>query len=194
VGDDVGLWVNISELAKLRHRDKGVISRRVARLEAQGLLKTKAGDRGTKLVNVAEFDRATEEATDAVRELNGSGAVGGDVEASAAAPGNPVLAKEQARRASYAADNARLDLEERLGRLVPAEDVLRFHEQMVDAVKRITAELPTRAEEMGATVAKDGFTGGRNFLRRLGRELDEAFADAMDALAARLGRPEEDAA
>lgn len=193
MGSPSGLWVTISELARLRSRDKGVISRRVARLEARGLLTARRGDGGTKLVLLAEFDRATAQATDAVRELNGAPAAEPAV-AATGAPGDLVLSREQARRASYAADLAQLDLDERLRRLVPVDDVHRFHDAMIDAVRRVTAELPTRAEDVAAIVARDGFTGAREFLRRLGRELDAAFAGAIEALADELGRPHGDAA
>jgi DNA-binding MarR family transcriptional regulator len=190
VTEEEGLWVTVTELARLRGRDKSVISRRVDRLEAQGLIKTRRGDRGTKLVLVAAFDRATDESTDAIRELNGAS---GAAVTAPAAPGDPTLAKAQARRADYAADLAKLDLDERLGKVIPVADVLRFHDAAVEEVKRVTSQLPARAEEMGALVAKDGFNGGRDFLRRLGRELDEAFAAGMNALADRLESQKGDA-
>jgi DNA-binding MarR family transcriptional regulator len=50
-------FATISELGRLRGVHKAAISRRVARLEAQGVLQSQRGDRGTKLVNIAEFDR-----------------------------------------------------------------------------------------------------------------------------------------
>ncbi len=189
--DAEGLWATITELAKMRGVDKSAISRRVARLEGLGLVKTRTGKGGTKLVNVAQFDRATAETTDAVRELNGKGADAPSAVAAVPAPGDPVLAREQARRASYAADLAKLDLEERTGVVVRVDDVLRFLDRMVDEAKRVTAQLPARTEEMSALVAKDGFTGGREFLRRVARELDDAFSRAMSALGDKLERPAE---
>lgn len=50
-------WATISELARQRGVSRSAISFRVGRYEALGLLKTRPGKAGSKLVNVAEFDR-----------------------------------------------------------------------------------------------------------------------------------------
>jgi predicted transcriptional regulator len=70
MADEAG-WMSISDLARAIGRDKGGVSRRVSRLEAQGLLKPRVGKAGQKLVNRAEFDRVAGETVDAVREANG---------------------------------------------------------------------------------------------------------------------------
>ena len=110
-------WVTISELARMRGVDKAAISRRVARFESLGLVHPRAGVGRTKLVNIAEFDRAAGETTDAVREANGRGAA----RAPDATGGDPILAREQARRAAVDADLKELDLAERVGELVAVE-------------------------------------------------------------------------
>ena len=51
---------------------KGPLSRRVSRLEAHGLLQTRAGTGGTKLVNVAQFLKAVDQTGDLVKEANGA--------------------------------------------------------------------------------------------------------------------------
>jgi DNA-binding MarR family transcriptional regulator len=56
--------LDITALARLRGVHKAAISRRVARLEAQGPLKSRPGPNGTKLVNVVEFDRAAADNVD----------------------------------------------------------------------------------------------------------------------------------
>jgi DNA-binding MarR family transcriptional regulator len=146
-------WVSISELARMRGVDKAAISRRVRRLEDQGLLRTSEGKHGTKLVNIAEFDRAAGETTDAVRELNGNAS------SQTGAPADPILSREQARRASYDADLKKLDLEERLGQLVSAERVQRAFSDCAHVVSQAAAQLVGRAEENAAAVAKDGVQG-----------------------------------
>ena len=79
-GDEAsGEWLTVSALARARGVDKAAISRRVARLEAAGALTTRAGERGTKLINVAEFNLAVEMTKDAIREANGRAARGNSV-------------------------------------------------------------------------------------------------------------------
>ncbi len=182
-----GLWATISELARLRGVDKAAISRRVTRLEAQGLLQTRHGKGGTKLVNVAAFDRATEETTDAIRELNGAQAAASAVLAPVM-PGDPILAREQARRDAYSADLSKLDLDERLGKLMPVEDHFRILDSIYDPIVRMIDQMPDRADEMEAAEARDGAAGRRNFLRRLALAQREAIDKAMSALAESLAR------
>jgi DNA-binding MarR family transcriptional regulator len=177
--DAEGLWATITELAKLRGVDKSAISRRVARLEGLGLVKTRTGKGGTKLVNVAQFDRATAETTDAVRELNGKGTEPPPAAAAVPGPGDHVLAHEQARRAAYDADLKKLDLDERLARLLPTDAVEDAMAACAEAITRTIEQMPARAEENAAAVAKDGVAGSRAFLRGLARELRDQLARTL---------------
>jgi hypothetical protein len=80
----------------------------VKRLEEGGFIATKTGERGQKLVNVAEFDRAAERTVDAIRAQNGRKARrrSAPIADKALAPPmgdgedefSPILAHEQARR------------------------------------------------------------------------------------------------
>jgi hypothetical protein len=171
-------FATISELGRLRGVDKAAISRRVARLEAQGLLQSQRGARGTKLVNIAEFDRVAGATTDAVRELNGRSAT--------VAPGSlaadPILSREQARRASYDADMKKLDLEERLGQLVSVDRVQRAFSDCAQIVAQAAGQMVGRAEENAAAVAKDGVQGARAWLRAATRDLCEAVARSASLL------------
>ena len=179
--DDVdGYWVTISELARLRAVDKAAISRRVKRYEADGLMQTRPGKGGTKLVSVAQFDRAAGQATDAVRELNGTGAA----VASPAVPGDPSLARQQARRAGYDADLKQLELEERLGKLLPVADVEHAMVACAQELVRVIEQMTARAEECAAGVAKDGVLGARAFLKALARDQRELLARSMTLLGA----------
>jgi DNA-binding MarR family transcriptional regulator len=178
VEGEQGYWLSVSELARLRGVDKAAISRRAKRYEEQGLLKPKAGRGGVKLICVAEFDRAAGMATDAVRELNGAG--GGAAPAPVAATaGDPVLPREQARRAAYDADLKKLDLDERLGKLLPVEDVEHAMVECAEAMVRIIDQVPGRAEEVAAAVASDGTAGARTFLRDFARDLRTRLAQEM---------------
>lgn len=181
--DDVeGYWLSVSGLARQRGVDKAAISRRLARYEAQGLMKSRLGKGGVKLINVAEFDRAAGEATDAVRELNGSGA-GAPAMGIAAAPGDPILAREQARRASYDADLKKLELEERLGELIPVGDVREAIAALGETFVRALDQMPSRAEEGFAEATKGGLAGFRIFLRSLANGVRDTVERDLKALA-----------
>jgi DNA-binding MarR family transcriptional regulator len=158
--------LSVTELARQRGVDKAAISRRARRYEEQGLLHPRTGKGGAKMINVAEFDRAAGEATDAVRELNGSqgGAAAAPV---AAAPGDPSLARQQARRAGYDADLKELELKERLGELVPVNDVEEAIVALSENFVRALDQIPARAEEGLAEASKGGLAGFRAFLRAL---------------------------
>lgn len=180
-----GLWVSVSDLAARKGVTKQTIAEKVARLEAQGLLSTRPGKGRAKLVNLAEFDRAIGETGDAIREMAAASA------RSPAAPtpvvpdgADPILAKEQARRVAYQADLAKLDLDERLGKLLPVEHVTAAMLRCAEALTRALEQMPTRADDLAAAVAKEGVTGARAFLRAMGRDMRALLAREMRLLEA----------
>jgi hypothetical protein len=194
-------WLTVSALARLRRVDKAAISRRVARLEAAGALTTRPGLRRTKLINVAEFNGAVEMTTDAIREANGRAAIvlprteaNGRRRAAAspvaeadmiAAPSDPILAREQARKTMLAADIAQLQLDELRGLLVRVADISAGAALQGETLaRRIDQMLPEWAEDLAAIVAKDGTAGLRAALKGKARELRGALAEAFAALAA----------
>jgi DNA-binding MarR family transcriptional regulator len=157
--DETAGWATISELARLRGVDKSAVSRRVARLTAQGLLTPRDGKGGTRLVNVAEFDRAAAVATDAVRQLNGRGADKAAPQSDLRA--DPILAREQARRVSYDADLKKLNLEERLGLLLPRDQAISSVVECSRRLRGVIEQMHTRAEEITSAVASGGVAGAR---------------------------------
>jgi DNA-binding MarR family transcriptional regulator len=202
--NDEGLWLNISELARLRGITKGPLSRRVKRLEEGGFIATKTGERGQKLVNIAEFDLAAERTVDAIRAHNGRKARkrSAPIADKTLAPErprapstddgedddfSPVLAKEQARRVAYQADLAKLQRDEKLGKLLPIENIAEAAAQCAEALNRVIDQLPARADEIAAAVAKEGVSGVRSFLRSVARDMRERLADEMQRLATMSG-------
>ena len=171
-------WVSVSELARRLGVDKGPVSRRVARFEAQGLIETKAGERGAKLVDLESFEKAVEETEDAVRAANGAGR------------SDPVLAKEQARKAALQADMAQLDLDERLGRIVTTESVQHAMADCAEALVRVIEQLPGQAEELAGAVAREGVEGARAFLKEIARQWRERLAREMRLIANGESNPE----
>jgi DNA-binding IscR family transcriptional regulator len=184
--DDIDTWLPVTDLARARKISKQALSKRVLRLDGQGLLTTKLGPRGQKLVNVGEFDRVAEETLDAKQAQNGrkSRAVphdGGDDVFS------PVLAHEQARKVAYQADLAKLQRDEKLGKLLPIEKIADAAAQCAEALVRVIDQLPARADEVASAVAKEGEAGARAFLRSVARDMRERMADEMQRLAAMSG-------
>lgn len=176
-----GLWVSISELAKRKGLRKQTVAEKVSRYEAQGILTTQPGGRGRpKLVNLAEFDKVAGEAGDAIRELS---AVTGAPSEGKPEGNNPVLAREQARRVAYQADLAKLDLDERLGKLLPIDEVEKAMVRCAQALVRAIDRLPGRAEELASRVAHEGSQGARAILKETARDLRATLAREMRLLA-----------
>jgi hypothetical protein len=135
-------WATITQLAALRGRNKAAVSRRVARMERDGLLRSRKGPGGTKLVNVAEFARLADDEVDAINEANGLLSSGPE--------GDPVLHKEQARRTKFQADLAKIQLNERLGLLVAIEDVQSAARAAAERLRRGVEQMGSRAEDIAA--------------------------------------------
>ena len=171
-----GFWLSISDLAKQRGVSKQAVSRRAERLQAQGLLSRRAGPRGTVLINVAEFDRATGEATDIVRATNGA--------PKGAGSRSQVYSHEQARRAGYDADLKKLELDERLGKLIPVDDVVAAVKRVADIMVTVIDKLPSRAEDVTNAVAANGIQGAGGALKAAAHDWRMALADSLDAVLA----------
>lgn len=173
-GDADGLWLTVSEIARQRGVDKAAVSRRLSRLESLGAVATRPGPRGTKLVNVAAYDRAVGETTDAIRAMNGGAVAAPVVAETGGLKQDPVLAREQARRTAYQAELAKLDLEERLGNLLPVDQIAAAVGVCAEGIVRAIEHLPARADELSAAVAKDGTQGARAVLKVATRDLRAA--------------------
>jgi DNA-binding MarR family transcriptional regulator len=191
--DDLdGFWLSVTDLARQRGVDKAAISRRAKRYEDQGLLHPRLGKGGAKMINVAEYDRAAGEATDAIRELNGSQG-GAAASPGAAAPGDPSLARQQARRAGYDADLKELELKERLGELVLVVAVQEAIVALSENFVRALDQIPSRAEEGLAEANKGGLAGFRAFLRALANGVRDTLERDLKGLVIGAKQAEADA-
>ncbi len=105
-------------------------------------------------MNVVAYDRWRRETRDAVHTMNArSPESPGSMEIIAwpdRAPNEKSLAREQARRVSYQAELARLDLEERLGKLVPVDDIFAAIREIAEVFVRGFEQLPGQADELAA--------------------------------------------
>ena len=174
-------WLGITDLAHELGVDKSAVSRRVARFEDLGLLSTRRAGKA-KLVSVADYHRVTASTVDGMRELNGRGAVAVRPPAETA-PGAPTLVDEQTRRVGFDAELKRLELEQRIGKLVEVDAVrLNLSACAIELGRAIDA-LPSRADALAAEVAKGGVVGLRAALRAIAREWRETLARAAERFA-----------
>jgi hypothetical protein len=180
-----GLWLPIGEMARMRGIGAPAMSERVAKLEAQGLIRVRPGKGRVRLVNVAEFDRATGQATDVTKLL------GAETRKSASAPSighqpsdpsAPVYSQEHARLTALRADAAALDMQERLGKLVSVERIADAATACAEIILRCIDVMPSHAEEVAAAVAKNGVDGARIALRGIVRDIRTSCAEALKSL------------
>lgn len=169
--------LSIADIARRKGVSKQAISKRVARLEQLGQIATQKGPRGTVLVSLAEYDRAVGETSELAHVQAPQPKIAAAVDA------EHVYTREQAREKAYAADLKKLDLDERLGKLVPIEDLAAAGGRIAETLVRQIDQMSGRAGELAAAVAKDGETGARSFLRTMGRDLREVLARELAALA-----------
>ncbi|WP_410052447.1 MarR family transcriptional regulator [Bradyrhizobium sp. SZCCHNRI3018] len=184
---DAGLWLPISEIARQRGKSKQAISKRVKSLIEAGLLQTKPGEKNSTLVNLAQFDRAVGQVGDAAKEQAAATAKTAEPEASEAPEkggdtGGPIYRDHQAREKQYAADLKFLELQERLGNLVAVADLADQANKCAEVLVRVFDRLPTFADQMAASVGKDGAAGARATFKEIARELRTAAADAFREL------------
>jgi DNA-binding MarR family transcriptional regulator len=171
-------WLTVTALAAARGVDKSAMSRRIARLEAQGLLAARKAGKA-KLINVLQFDEAVAATRDAIREMNGRGG--------ALEPGaedrDPVLAQEQARRVRIQADIAQIELDRARGTLIEVDDAQDAMARAAGRLVRGLETLPTRVEEWAAALAQGGVQAMRAAIRETVRDLRERLAAEMTLLA-----------
>lgn len=183
-GEIVGLWLTVTELAERLGLDKSAVSKRLRRLADTGVaISTMPGKGRELLVNVAEYERAVGTDGDQARRLASKGAADEPESLSAS------YSREQAREKSFSADLKRLDLEERLGKLLPVDQVAAAATRVGEVLVRAIEQVPGRADDCAAAVLKDGAQGARSVLKSVARDLREDLAKALDELAA-LGQAE----
>lgn len=189
---DPGLWVSISELARLKGKSKQAISKRVKRLVESQALETRSGEGGEVLVNRVAFDRAVGENTDPAQLLRNPGL---EIAATAPAPvsqaggaddGQPKsrgYLQHKETSAAYQAENDRLDLEERLGRTCDRADV---EARTFNVFRRLRDRLLSLPSICAPRVANAVDERAARLI------IDEEVRKLLDALANDLDRPDDD--
>lgn len=195
------LWVPIAEIARRAGVSRVAAHKNVRRWEAQGVLSTRPGPRGTVLVNQVVYDRLRREIADPSQALrNGRAdeldlhederheladvAVPGAQPASDGGAGRASYHASRAEREAYQAENARLDLEGRLDRLIDRDTAERLTMTTFRRVRDSLLALP-------ATVAgRCAAAPNEQAVRAI---LADEFRRVLEALAVDLDRREVDA-
>lgn len=177
-------WVSISELARLKGLGKAAVSERVSGFVAKGLLSTRPGKGKVKLVNLAAFDKVAGETTDLARA---SGAETKRLHQAAPLPPpsdplTPIYTAEQARHMAYKAESARLDLEERQGKILQVDAVSAAIASAGEAIARAVDQMPALADDLAAAVAQTGAAGARTLLKARARDIRELMARELAAV------------
>jgi hypothetical protein len=167
--------MSVSEAAAARGVSKQAISKR---LQALGPRVTTRRDGRQLLFNTVEFDRITGAETDPAQQLrnrgNGDDRQGGlGLAAQNEAVPQQDYSRERAKREAYEAEKARLDLEERLGKLVPVVAVEAAMVRCAEAMIRIIDQLPSKSDVPDV----------RTFLKETGADLRKALAENMRLVA-----------
>lgn len=178
-----GVWVAVAEIAKRSGTSRQAVHKNVRRWERDGQLSTKPGPRGTVLVNQVVYDRLRRTIADPAQDLRNPEL---DLDDDAPAPGEdagaPTRASYHASRAereAYQAENARLDLEERLGSLCDRDDVERRVMATFRRVRDSLLALPATVAERVA--AAPDARAVRALLQAEFRRVLEALAADLDS-------------
>jgi hypothetical protein len=177
------VWLSISQIADIKKVSKAAISKRVLKLEGEGLITTRRAG-AEKKVNLVQFDRAIGEHTDPAQEFRNPGGIATPTTTSPAAPPAPIddpskpqYSASRALRESYEAENSRLNLEERTGRLADKAEVER-------RTFRIFRRVRDRFLSLSAVAAPRVFNASDERTAR--QIMDEEVRKLLDALAADL--------
>jgi hypothetical protein len=183
---DAALWVSIAEAGR---RQEPPVSREAARkrvkqLTEGGRLRTKPGPRGSVLVNLVAYLRAVRDETDPAQDLrNGrtpAPEMPDDDEDDGDAPGGAGYLKSRARREAFNAENARLDLDERLDRLADKDDVEHRTMQIFRMVRDRLLGMPSSLADRVA--AQPDARAVRALLQTEIRRVLDSLANALDQL------------
>ncbi|MBR1170524.1 hypothetical protein [Bradyrhizobium liaoningense] len=183
-------------------RHRGVSRQAISKLISSGKIPASAfvpGEGGARLINAAAADHALGEGRERVLLDQAEpddllAAVDSEVAAPRASTSAPVrpeqheniaaLTKARTETEIYRAERARIELEEKRGKLLKVEDVVASMEKCAAVIVRELEVLPNFADEIAAAIAKDGAGGARSVLKRVAREVRTQLEQNMRLAAA----------
>lgn len=174
-GSSEGLWLPIAELAELKGKTRQTVWEKVSRLEADGLLTTKRGQGGSRLVNVAEYDRAVNETTDFARE-QAAETVRLNREADW---GDTRLRDANRRKVEYEAALKSIELKKAVGALVEITQMNEVIAEVGEEIKKPLEQVLLRADEITAAASSGGAVAVRTKLREIIFAVRTEIAEAL---------------
>lgn len=172
------VMVTLAELARLKNVSRPAITKRIKRLEADGLIAVVSAG-GNKRVDLAAYDKAVGDTGSAAHEQAAQTA-----KATKAAEPEPSSAFRDAQTVKALADarRAQLDVAERLGNLAPIrgpggveEATIEIAHKLVAAIERLSGY----SGELTSAARESSETGVRRVLRVMRDDLRNAMAEAL---------------
>ena len=175
IDDDAEEWLPLAEVARIKGVTRQTVSERVARLEGQGLLTTRSGPGGTKLVNIGEYEFRVRETADLAKE-----------QAAATAQANfddPGYRNAQTQKIKIETAVKAYELRKLRGELVDITRVNDVVAQVGEEIRRPLDQFPLRADEIHAAGASGGAVAVRSKLKEIVFEVRGAITEALRKLA-----------
>jgi DNA-binding Lrp family transcriptional regulator len=174
---DSGLWLSVAELARLKNLSRQSVHERVRRLAEAGNLTTRGEGRSLR-VNLAQYDLAIGSTGDAAREAGTATKAMVDLDA----PTSPTFRDAQTREKRYAADLKYLELQQRLGELVPVAEMKEAGVKMGEVVVNVVTRLPSHVEVLAAAFTRAGIPEMRSELNAIVYKMRVEIADAFGVM------------
>lgn len=172
-----GVWITCADLARRRNVSRAAITKRVGQLEAEGKIATRREGK-SRMVELAEFDRAVGEVGDAVKEQAAQTTKGSTP--------TPVMRDAQTERAQYEARLKALDLAERQRALLPikgAHGIEAAAAEIGVVLARDLDDLAGYADDIATAVSKDGVAGARRLLKEIAVKVRRQVAESLSQIA-----------
>jgi hypothetical protein len=175
---DSGLWLSVAELARLKTLSRQSVHERVRRLIETGDLTVRGEGRSLR-VNLAQYDLAIGSTGDAAREAGATTKAMVEIDA----PTSSAFRDAQTREKQYAADLKYLELQQRLGELVPVSEMKEAGVKMGEIVVSVLTRLPSHVETLASAFTKAGIQEMRSELNAIVYKMRVEIADAFGVMA-----------
>ena len=173
----------MNQVEYARHR--GVSKQAIGKMVAAGKIPTMPGPHGRRLIDPAAADFALGESReridvgrpDPATLPQAPGAI--VAEAPAQTSSSSGLTAAKAVTEGYRSKIAQLEYEERVGRLLPLDDVQGAMERCAEIMLRGIDQIPTKADDIATAFSRGGVAGVRDALKVMARELKATLSENM---------------
>jgi DNA-binding Lrp family transcriptional regulator len=177
-----GVWISLSDLARMKGISRQAVLKRVKRLEESGHIESRMNN-GKREVELAAYDRAVGQVGDAFKEQ----ATESRKEVAAQTPVTAALRDAQTGKARYEAQLKALDYEERIGNLVPVKGEHGIEAAAIAVSEVILRELGSPMTRVDGIIeaARQGEPALRRFMRQMIIDQRQAMAGHLAELVTR---------